>query len=43
MTKKDIQIHEGGANVFADLGLPDADNHFLKAQRGQITFRPVAA
>ena len=32
MTKKDIQIHEGGVNVFANLGLPDADNHFLKAQ-----------
>jgi predicted XRE-type DNA-binding protein len=32
MTKKDTRIHEGGANVFADLGLPDADNHFLKAQ-----------
>src|SRR5260221_11611625 len=32
MTTKDTRIHEGGANVFADLGLPDADNHFLKAQ-----------
>jgi predicted XRE-type DNA-binding protein len=32
MTTKDTQIHEGGANVFADLGLPDSDNHFLKAQ-----------
>jgi predicted XRE-type DNA-binding protein len=32
MTTKDTRIHEGGANVFADLGLPDTDNHFLKAQ-----------
>ena len=32
MTTKDTRIHEGGVNVFADLGLPDADNHFLKAQ-----------
>ena len=23
MTTKDTRIHEGGANVFADLGLPD--------------------
>ena len=32
MSTKDTHIHEGGANVFADLELPDADNHFLKAQ-----------
>ena len=32
MTAKKIEIHEGTGNVFADLGLPDADNHFLKAQ-----------
>jgi predicted XRE-type DNA-binding protein len=32
MTKKDTRVYEGGPNVFADLGLPDADNHFLKAQ-----------
>ncbi len=25
-------VHESGSNVFADLGLPNADNHFLKAQ-----------
>jgi predicted XRE-type DNA-binding protein len=24
--------HESSPNIFADLGLPDADNHFLKAQ-----------
>jgi hypothetical protein len=32
MTTKDNRIHEGGVNVFADLELPDAENHFLKAQ-----------
>jgi hypothetical protein len=32
MTTKNTHIHEGGANVFTDLGLTDADNHFLKAQ-----------
>jgi len=25
-------VHQGGSNVFADLGLPDAGTHFLKAQ-----------
>lgn len=25
-------VHEGSENVFADLGFPDADAHFLKAQ-----------
>ena len=25
-------IRRGGTNVFADLGLPDAENHFVKAQ-----------
>jgi predicted XRE-type DNA-binding protein len=31
MTRK-IKIIKGGANIFADLGLPDAETHFLKAQ-----------
>jgi predicted XRE-type DNA-binding protein len=26
------KIHESEANIFADLGLPDAGSHFLKAQ-----------
>jgi predicted XRE-type DNA-binding protein len=25
-------VHDSGGNVFADLALPDADGHFLKAQ-----------
>ncbi|HTB02997.1 MAG TPA: helix-turn-helix transcriptional regulator [Bradyrhizobium sp.] len=32
-TSKKLPAHErGSGNIFADLGLPDADNHFLKAQ-----------
>src|SRR3979411_573316 len=31
MTDK-IEVHEGSDNIFADLGLPAADSHFLKAQ-----------
>jgi predicted XRE-type DNA-binding protein len=27
-----VEIHECVGNVFADLGLPDAEAHFLKAQ-----------
>jgi predicted XRE-type DNA-binding protein len=26
------EIRRGGTNVFADLGRPDAENHFVKAQ-----------
>jgi predicted XRE-type DNA-binding protein len=32
MSAKHIELHESRGNIFADLGLPDADNHFLKAQ-----------
>lgn len=31
MSRK-AKIEKGGANIFADLGLPDAGTHFLKAQ-----------
>jgi predicted XRE-type DNA-binding protein len=31
MTRK-VKVEVGGPNIFADLGLPDADTHFLKAQ-----------
>src|SRR6266545_3915645 len=27
-----VKVEVGGVNIFADLGLPDADTHFLKAQ-----------
>src|SRR6195256_3719082 len=32
MSAKHIEVHESRGNIFADLGLPDADSHFLKAQ-----------
>lgn len=32
MSRSQTNIHESRANIFADLGLPDADGHFLKAQ-----------
>jgi predicted XRE-type DNA-binding protein len=31
MTRK-AKVEIGSGNIFADLGLPDAENHFLKAQ-----------
>ena len=31
MTRK-IKVEEGSGNIFADLGLADAETHFLKAQ-----------
>ena len=27
-----VRIEKGSGNIFADLGLPDAETHFLKAQ-----------
>jgi predicted XRE-type DNA-binding protein len=32
MTEEDIEAHEGSGNVFADLGLPDADELILKSR-----------
>jgi len=32
MTAEPIEVTEGTDNLFADLGLPDAEAHFLKAQ-----------
>jgi predicted XRE-type DNA-binding protein len=29
---QEAKIEAGSGNIFADLGLPDADTHFLKAQ-----------
>ena len=31
-SKTKTEVRRGGTNVFADLGLGDADNHFVKAQ-----------
>lgn len=32
MATTSANVHESGPNIFADLGLPDAESHFLKAQ-----------
>ena len=32
MTRTKPDVHESSANIFADLALPDADTHFLKAK-----------
>jgi predicted XRE-type DNA-binding protein len=32
MTSKRVEVHESIGNIFADLNLPDADHHFLKAE-----------
>lgn len=32
MTQEDTEAHEGSGNVFADLGLPDADELMLKSR-----------
>ena len=32
MTRARVRIHDSGDNIFADLDLPDADSHYLKAQ-----------
>ncbi len=31
MTPRRVQVHESEPNIFADLGLPDAASHMLKA------------
>jgi predicted XRE-type DNA-binding protein len=43
MSKARIEIHETKSNIFADLGLPDADTHFLKAQIVAELYRLVTA
>lgn len=32
MANSESQVQHGSANIFADIGLPDADSHLLKAQ-----------
>jgi predicted XRE-type DNA-binding protein len=32
MTTSEIEVHSSHPNIFAELGLPDAASHFLKAQ-----------
>ena len=43
MTAQDTGIHESESNIFAELGLPDADRHFLKAQLVAEIFRLTKA
>ena len=39
MSRTGTRIYESDANIFADLGLPDADTHYLKAQIVAELFR----
>jgi predicted XRE-type DNA-binding protein len=32
MSKQSQAVNEGSENIFSDIGLPDAESHFLKAQ-----------
>lgn len=32
MSRDDTSVYQSGENIFADLGLPDAEAHYLKAQ-----------
>ena len=41
MTRK-IKVEMGSSNIFADLGLPDADAHLLKAQIVSEIYRLVS-
>ena len=43
MSKVSAEIHETKGNIFADLGLPDAEAHFLKAQIVAELYRLVSA
>jgi predicted XRE-type DNA-binding protein len=36
-----VKVEVGSGNIFADLGLPDADTHFLKAQIVSEIYRLV--
>ena len=42
MTTKKKEVHESNPNIFAELGLPDADSHFLKAQLVAELYRLVS-
>ncbi len=41
MSAKHAEVYESGSNIFADLGLPDAESHFLKAQLVAELYRLV--
>jgi predicted XRE-type DNA-binding protein len=37
-----VKVEVGSGNIFADLGLPDADTHFLKAQIVSEIYRIIS-
>ena len=39
MTAKNSVVYEGDSNIFAELSLPEADGHFLKAQIVEEIYR----
>ncbi|AID28405.1 transcriptional regulator [Mesorhizobium huakuii] len=41
MKASNAEVHVGNPNIFAELGLPDAENHFLKAQIVAEVYRLV--
>jgi predicted XRE-type DNA-binding protein len=43
MRKKKIKFEEGSGNVFADLGLKDSDELFMRAQIGFCVYKIVKA
>jgi len=43
MKNAEIEIHVSEPNIFADFGLPDAENHFLKAKIVAELYRLVNA
>jgi predicted XRE-type DNA-binding protein len=43
MSNEHVEVHEGSGNIFADLGLPDAETHYLKAQIVAELFRLASA
>ena len=43
MSKKKIEFEEGSGNVFADLGLKESDELFMRAQVGFCVYKIVTA
>jgi predicted XRE-type DNA-binding protein len=43
MKESEIEVHASEPNIFADLGLPDADHHLLKAKIVAELYRLVSA
>jgi predicted XRE-type DNA-binding protein len=43
MKATEIEVHVSKPNIFSDLGLPDAENHFLKAKIAAELYRLVNA